>query len=189
MHSLEGQLLVAPRPLGRQEERTDSSFAHAVILVVRHNGQEASGVLVNRPVDERVFVFGGDQNKPLSIANGQLYIGGPMMGPLMAVHTDESLAEAELLPKLFFTASEHNVFALLQQSEHRYKIFAGHMSWRPEELERELEKTTWRTTPATPEYVFSPSEELWEDVSWHIQESMMQEMFHTRHVPKDPLIN
>ena len=111
------------------------------------------------------------------------------MGPLMAIHTNELLAEAELLPKLYFTAREHNVFALLQQSEHRYKIFAGHMAWRPDELERELEKTAWRTTAATPEYVFSPSEELWEDVSWHISESMMQEMFHTRHVPKDPLIN
>jgi putative transcriptional regulator len=183
MRSLEGQLLVAPR------NRTDPTFAHAVVLVVRHSGQEASGVIVNRPVDERVLVFGGEESKPLSIAHGQLFIGGPLMGPLMALHTDESLAEAEIRPKLFFTASEQKVFALLQQSEHRYKIFAGHVGWRPEELEQELEKTAWRTIPATAEYVFSPSEELWEDVSWHIQETTLQEMFHTRHVPKDPLIN
>jgi putative transcriptional regulator len=183
MRSLEGQLLVAPKNL------TDPTIAHAVVLVVRHNGQEASGVLMNRPVDEPVLVFGGEENKPLSIANGRLYIGGPLMGPLMALHTDQSLAEAEILPKLFFTASEQKVFALLQQSEHPYKIFAGHMGWGPEELERELDKTAWRTTPATADYVFSPSEELWEDVSWHIQESMMQVMFHTRHVPKDPHIN
>jgi putative transcriptional regulator len=183
MRSLEGQLLVAPRNL------TDPAVAHAVVLVVRHSGQEASGILMNRPVDERVLVFGGEENTSLSIAHGRLYIGGPLMGPLMALHTDQSLAEAEILPKLFFTASEHNVFALLHQSEHRYKIFAGHMGWGPDELERELEKTAWRTTPATQEYVFSRSEELWEDVSWHIQESTLQEMFHTRHVPKDPHIN
>ena len=141
MRSLEGQLLVAPKNL------TDPAIAHAVVLVVRHNGHEASGVLMNRPVDEPVLVFGGEENKPLSIANGRPYIGGPLMGPLMALHTDQSLAEAEILPKLFFTASEQKVFALLQQSEHPYKIFAGHMGWGPEELERELDKTAWRTTP------------------------------------------
>ena len=65
MRSLEGQLLVAPK------NRTDPNFAQAVILVVRHNGQEASGVIMNRPVDERVLVFGGEENKPLSIGHGQ----------------------------------------------------------------------------------------------------------------------
>ena len=59
----------------------------------------------------------------------------------------------------------------------------------PDELERELEKTVWRATPATEGYVFAPSEELWEEVSWHIQEETIQSMFHTRHVPKDPLVN
>jgi putative AlgH/UPF0301 family transcriptional regulator len=183
MRSLEGQLLVAPR------NRTDPQLAQAVILVVRHNGLEASGVIMNRPVDEQVLVFGGEEGEPLSIGQRQLYIGGPQMGPLMAVHTDASLAEAEILPKLFLTTREHNVFALLRQAEHRYKIFAGHMSWRPDELERELESTVWRTTPATPDYVFAPSDELWEEVSWHIQETTIQEIFHTRHVPRDPLVN
>ena len=183
MHTLEGQLLVAPR------NRADSSLAHTVVLVVQHNGQEASGVIMNRPVDERVLVFGTPQDGPLAIGQRQLYIGGPLMGPLMAVHTDAALAEVEIGPKLYFTARENNVFALLKQSEHPYKVFAGHMGWGPDELERELEKTVWRTTPATPEYVFSPSDELWDDVSWHIQEVLMQELFHTRHVPKDPLIN
>ena len=183
MRSLEGQLLVAPR------NRTDPNTVRAVVLVIRHDGLEASGVIMNRPVDERVVVFGGEETGPLCIGQRQLYIGGPLMGPLMAIHTDETLAEAEILPKLFFTARENNVFALLQQSEHRFKIFAGHMGWGPDELERELEKTAWRTTPATEEYVFSPGDELWEEVSWHIQETTIQEMFHTRHVPRDPLIN
>jgi len=183
MRSLEGQLLVAP------PDRTDPTLARAVVLVVRHTGYEAAGVIMNRPVDERVMVFGGHESKPLCISQRQLYIGGPLMGPLMAVHTNELLAEAEILPKLFFTAREHNVFALLQQSEHPYKIFAGHMGWGPDELEKEVEKIAWKTTPATPDYVFSPSDELWEEVSWHIRETVIQEMFHLRHVPKDPLIN
>ena len=183
MRSLEGQLLVAPR------KGTDPNLDHAVILVVRHNGLEASGVIMNRPVDEPVLVFGAQKEGPLCIGQRQLYIGGPLMGPLMALHTDESRAEAEILPKLFFTAREDNVFALLQQSEHRFKIFAGHMGWAPDELERQLEKTVWKTTPATENYVFAPSDELWEEVSWHIQEETIQTMFHTRHVPKDPLVN
>jgi putative AlgH/UPF0301 family transcriptional regulator len=63
------------------------------------------------------------------------------------------------------------------------------MGWGPDELEREVEKTAWQTTPATEEYVFAPSEELWDEVSWHIRETVMQAMFHTRHVPKDPAVN
>jgi putative transcriptional regulator len=125
----------------------------------------------------------------MSIGQRQVYIGGPLMGPLMAVHTNELMAEAEILPKLYFTSREDNVFALLQQTEHRFKIFAGHMGWGPDELEKELEKTVWKTTPATEGYVFAPSEELWEEVSWHIQEEILQSMFHTRHVPKNPLVN
>ncbi len=183
MHTLEGQLLVAPKT------RTDPNLAHAVVLVVRHTGHETFGLLMNHPVDQRVLVIGGEHDKPLCIGERQLYIGGPLMGPLMAIHTNESLADAEILPRLFVTTREVNVFALLKQSEHRYKVFAGHMAWGPDELDKELEKTTWRTTPATPDYVFSPGDELWEDVSWHIQETTIQELFHTRHVPRDPLIN
>jgi putative AlgH/UPF0301 family transcriptional regulator len=63
------------------------------------------------------------------------------------------------------------------------------MGWGPDELERELENIVWRATPATPDYVFPPADELWEEVSWHIQETTLQDLFQTRHVPKDPLIN
>ena len=186
MRSLEGQLLVA------LESAPDPNCPHRDLCCAQvGDGLEASGVIMNRPVDEPVLVFGAQKEGPLCIGQRQLYIGGPLMGPLMAVHTNELLAEAEILPKLYFTAREHNVFALLQQAEHPYKIFAGHMGWGPDELERQLEKTVWRTTPADRRLrLCDRAKQLWEDVSWHIQEETMQTMFHTRtRCPKNPLVN
>src|SRR5271163_3867789 len=47
--SLQGQLLIAAPTIG------DPRFAHSVILMVRHDGSGALGVIINRPFEQRTI--------------------------------------------------------------------------------------------------------------------------------------
>jgi putative transcriptional regulator len=183
MSSLAGQLLAASQSLA------DPNFARTVVLLVQHTEEGALGVVLNRPISKSVQdlwreVGGGP------CANTQpVYLGGPVPGPLMAVHQDESLSEIEIVPGLFFSASKQNLDALVTRSDGALKIFVGHSGWGPGQLEQEFEQGSWLTVPGTPEFVFFDSSEIWQTVTRLIGREMLQSMLHIKEMPDDPTVN
>lgn len=183
MASLAGHLLVASQNL------LDPNFAKSVVLLVQHTDEGALGLVVNRPISKSVQdlwreVGGGP------CANTQpVYLGGPVPGPLMAVHRQQSLAEVQIIPGLFFSASKQNLDTLVMRPDPALKIFIGHSGWGPGQLDQEMDQGAWLTTPSTPESVFFDSSELWATVSRLIGRSMMQSMLHIKNLPDDPTVN
>jgi putative transcriptional regulator len=184
MESLQGHFLVA------EPQQRDPNFVQTVVLVVQHTDQGAFGLIVNRPVSvSRGALW---RRVSMQYCNGGrqlLYFGGPVTGPVMAVHTDPSLAEIEVLPDVFFTGKDEHILALIEQTEHPYKVFLGYAGWGPQQLEYEVAQGAWRTVPANATYVFSTRRDLWHEVSKHILDAVLQSMFHIRHIPEDPLLN
>ena len=182
MKCVQGHFLVAA---GGQ---LDPNFAETVILVVDHNDRGALGVVINRPgnVASRVFAARAARRRP---AKPRLYRGGPVTGPLMAVHTDERLGELEILPGVFFSARERNVRSLVQQRERPYKVFVGYAGWSAGQLENELERGVWRIAAATPDQVFSESDDLWHRLSRQAFPLQLHELFNSYDLPTNPLFN
>ena len=60
-----------------------------------------------------------------------LYLGGPVTGPLMAVHCDPALGEIEILPGLFFSGGEENVHAIMRRKGQPCRVFTGYTGWGP----------------------------------------------------------
>ena len=180
MDSTKGKFLIASPKLA------DPNFSRTVVLMVQHDEKGALGVVVNRPLDvtvqqacEQVLGTGCE-------VNGVLHHGGPCEALLMVVHTDESNGETEIVPGLFFTTAKDSVEQLLENPMAEMKFFVGYSGWGPGQLEGEFETGSWTLTPATPERVFGPVENLWTRLT---TEANLSKWVDPRRIPEDPSVN
>jgi putative transcriptional regulator len=183
MDSLEGQLLIASPHLA------DPNFLHTVVLMIQHNDQGALGVVVNRPTSKTCKELWKDVGEAPCASRQPIFLGGPVAGPIMAVHTHEELAEMEVFDGVFFAAKKANLDRLVLLDREQYKVFVGHAGWGPGQLENELEQGAWFTLPATADFVFYDGGDLWAEVSKHVGQSLLQDVLHLKHIPPDPTVN
>ncbi|MEO9594701.1 YqgE/AlgH family protein [Rhodopirellula bahusiensis] len=114
-------------------------------------------------------VISGDQKDQLAqqliagkLANGSsLHFGGPLSGPIVAVHSSRELAEAESGEGIFVAAQRENLEALMKSDEHPYRLIVGHLGWTAEQLETEIEEGIWHRVPATSDILNADDATMW----------------------------
>jgi putative transcriptional regulator len=149
MRVLKGHFLVASPHLA------DPNFARTVVLLIHHSEEGAFGVVLNRPAENTIRDLWEKLGEGPCESTQHVHVGGPVSGPLLALHTDEALAEMEILPGLYFAAQrEHLEKLLLQHPGHDFRLFIGHAGWAGGQLENELQQGAWLTTPATVQLIF-----------------------------------
>jgi putative transcriptional regulator len=183
MASLTGHLLVASSHL------LDPNFAKSVVFLVQHTKEGALGLVINRPIDKTVQDLWREVGGGPCESKQPVFLGGPVPGPLMAVHGDAEAGELEVLPGLFFSASKQNLDVLVAQTKQPYKIFIGNSGWGAGQLENEIKEGAWLSLAATSEFLFHDSTDLWRLVSRHIGRSMLETMLNIKETPDDPRIN
>ncbi len=183
MKSLSGQLLVATPRL------PDGNFFRTVVLLIEHNTNGALGVVLNRLANRTVEDLWREVSDVECICRRPLNLGGPVSGPLMAVHTDSESAELEIMPGVFLAAQKVHLDHLVQQQKYQCRIFLGHSGWGGGQLEEEIRQGAWLITPATLDYIFRTEEDLWETVAKKIGDSVLFESIKIKHVPVDPSMN
>jgi putative transcriptional regulator len=155
MANLERQLLVASPSL------TDEWFAQTVVLLVAHNDNGAFGVVLNRPTYETVGQVWNQLGGSPCNSNQPANVGGPVDGPIMALHTEESFADIRVVPNVFLAVQRDNLDWVVHQTQAPFRLFLGTASWSPNQLEEELQQGAWLVTPATSELLFAPPDDLW----------------------------
>jgi len=183
MELLEGHLLVASPQL------LDPNFAKTLVLLVEHNEEGAFGVVVNRPVRKTLQELWREVGSAPCHSRLPVYLGGPVPGPLLSLHTKPALAETEPIPGVFFSARKQNLDQLVLDEEPIYKVFIGHAGWGAGQLENELYQGAWRTMPATAENLFSTADDLWETVFRQLGRSLLKSMLKVKNLPPDPTVN
>lgn len=183
MESLAGHLLVASPQL------TDPNFGRSLVLLIEHNREGALGVIVNRPMGKSIQELWREVGSAPCYSQQPVYLGGPVPGPLMSLHTKPHLAEAQPAPGVFFAAKKHNLDQLVLSEDPSYKIFLGHSGWGAGQLEGELHEGAWRTLPATPDYVFSTDETLWDIVFRQLGQTLLKSILNVKELPPDPMVN
>ena len=163
--SLAGQLLIAAPTIG------DPRFAHTVILMVRHDKEGALGIVINRPVGERSIAAlleatGHDDAGVAGIL--RVFAGGPVQPELgFVVHSAEyHLAETvDVDGRVALTASRQVLLDIGHNQGPEKSLFAlGYAGWGPGQLDEELARHNWFTTPEEPKLVFDDDrDKLWED--------------------------
>ena len=183
MDSLEGHFLFSSPHL------LDANFVRTVVLLIEHNEQGALGVVLNRPTSKTVKELWKEVGQSPCRNESPVYLGGPVAGPLMALHTAGSLAEIEVVPGVFFAAKKKNLDALVLEENEKVRVFVGHAGWGPGQLESELEAGAWLPMPASGEYVFYEGADLWDQGSKKLRRSSLVDVLKIKHVPEDPSLN
>jgi putative transcriptional regulator len=181
MDSLQGQLLVASPHLG------DSPFSRTVILLLYHSDDGAFGVVLNRPIDQTVKSLWSQVSDRPCECERHLNMGGPVSGPLMALHRERSLAELEVeVPGgVYVAATKEHLEQLVAEADQPCRIFIGHAGWTAGQLERELAAGVWMAAPATADHVFDEDDDLWKNVLAQIGRSILYSAVRPKHIPRD----
>jgi putative transcriptional regulator len=167
--SLAGELLIAAPTIG------DPRFAHTVILIIRHDKNGAFGVVINRPVGERsissLLEATGDRD-PDAMGSVQVFAGGPVQPELgFVVHSAEYHREEtiDVDSRVAMTASRQILRDIGRNQGPRKSLFAfGYAGWAPAQLEGEIARHDWFTTPEEPKLIFDDDRDnLWEDAMAH----------------------
>ncbi|MDZ7616255.1 MAG: YqgE/AlgH family protein [Patescibacteria group bacterium] len=182
MESLEGHLLIA------SPELLDPNFARSVVLMVQHNEQGALGLVLNRPTNKELRHLWADVSQEPCNGSGLVYLGGPVPGPIMAVHGEADLGELEVLDGVFFAARKDHLDSLVLRTDLPYKVFVGHSGWGPGQLEGELKLGGWLTAAATVKDVFHDGDDLWARLVKGVRHPL-PEMLNIKRVPPDPSLN
>ncbi len=156
MQFLNGQLLIAVPDL------IDPNFFRSAVLIFQHNEDGAAGLVLNRPLNMSISEVCPDWEHPAR--DTPVYWGGPVTGPLMALHGSLSLGEISVIPGVFLSLQKSNLDRLVEQSTHPYRLYVGYSGWGAEQLESEMNAGGWLTWPASSEYVFSEDEQLWKSL-------------------------
>jgi putative transcriptional regulator len=181
--SLAGHFLVASRHL------RDPNFARSVVLMIHHDHQGAVGVIVNRPSEKSIRevweMIGYDDCDRDDV----VFVGGPVPGPLVALHGHESFSEYEVLPGLHFSKHRDALDLMVRRTDQPLRLFSGHAGWGSGQLEGELEAGGWLFTRATLDDVFSSHEAIWKTVTQRIGLEIMAPNIDREHMPPDPSMN
>ena len=151
-----GQLLVAT------PEMRDPRFAEAVIYMVKHNGEGAMGLVINRPlakgpVKDLLQGFGIENQD----AKGEIIIhyGGPVSANTgFVLHSDDVMLDDSERVKdgIAMTADAKLIEAMARGKGPRESmVLFGYAGWAPGQLEGELEAGAWHVIPADKTLVFS----------------------------------
>ncbi|RUL89356.1 YqgE/AlgH family protein [Tautonia sociabilis] len=184
MKSLKGHFLVASRSL------SDPNFVRTVLLIIEHSEAGAAGVILNRPtgatiakISEEVFDEVEDWEKPI-------FLGGPVPGPLMALHSVAALGDQEVIEGLFTTVDPEKIRDLIRQRAEPSLFLANYAGWGAGQLEMELAQESWVFTPADITLVLEGGDaSMWEAIMRRVSASILANALGIEELPEDPTVN
>ncbi len=154
----EGCMLVAS-PTWRSE-----LYDHSVCLLVHHGKEGSVGVVLNRSFPDspdELWEHLAGENATAGLQR-RLHFGGPMSGPVIALHSQPELAEYTSVDGVYVAARLENLQRLVQsQNAHDVRIIVGQATWQAGELESELRDGKWLPMPVSPQLVFASDDEMW----------------------------
>lgn len=184
MNSLKGHLLIAAPSL------ITPFFTRTVILMLDHSEDGALGVVLNRTTDATVSDIAAQVLDEPFEWDAPIRLGGPVPGPLMAIHGVEDLADREVIPGVFSSVEVEKVQALIRRRPDPSLIVANYSGWGPGQLEGEFDVDSWVTLPATPELIFwDGPEDLWDVVVKAAHARTLADFLGLRDIPPDPSLN
>lgn len=102
-----------------------------------------------------------DSPGPGPVRPGTLHFGGPLSGPIVAIHTSSEYAEAETGRGIYVAAQKQHLEDLVRRHPVPYRLIVGHLGWTSDQLREEIANGFWHVLPATAETIFAGEGDLW----------------------------
>jgi putative transcriptional regulator len=175
--SLAGQLLLAHPAL------REGVFKRSVILMSAHDPAGSLGVIINRPLGQRL-----DQLSPDfalgPLASIPLYDGGPVETEKLILAAWRSRENGDF--ELQFGLDPERASALVAEPGLTIRAFLGYSGWEKGQLESEMERNTWFVAaPADYNLMAEEGSGLWR----MILGSLDPELKLLADEPEDPTVN
>lgn len=148
----------------------DPNFAQAVVLLFHHDENGATGLIVNRPTQQRLGELldnlGATPRDP-AFRRARIHSGGPVAEGIgwVVYEGDEGQEESfHVEGDLRVSGSRSVLDELLQRGEAgRFLFLLGYAGWAPGQLETELEMGAWVPLPVDRRLLFDvPVENRWQ---------------------------
>ncbi len=183
MSDYQSKLLIASPALA------DPNFRQSVVLVLRGNDEETFGIVLNRQSDKKISDLWESIFERPCDSKQLLYLGGPVFGPLIALHTTESFADAEVMPGLYFSTQKESIETLVETKRHPFRLFVGGAGWGKKQLHTEIEQGAWFVIPATIGDAFDDPTELWKKSLDRVGRGLLSSILHRNTLKDDPALN
>jgi putative transcriptional regulator len=177
-----GKLLIAEPSI-----LSDSSFNRSVVLLTEHNDNGSVGFIFNKPSSYTVNDLIPDIESSLKV-----YIGGPVAEDnLYFVHkVPELIPESiEIGNGIYWGGDFDTIQNLLKDdilSKHDIRFFLGYSGWSKQQLEEELQTTSWLIVENNFKNLFKiDSNNFWKDEL--IKFGGIYQLW--ANAPKDPSLN
>lgn len=95
---------------------------------------------------------------------GMIHFGGPLSGPVVAVHNSSEHAEAEAGKGVYVAAQRDLLETLVKQKPGQFRLIVGHLGWSLDQLRSERDAGFWHMIDATGDDVFTGDQDLWPSV-------------------------
>lgn len=188
----EGQLLVA------SPKMPDPNFRRICVVLIQDEDDGAMGVCLNRPTEQTVKdVWSGlpkDQRKDTECKSEEvLYAGGPVFGPLVALHTSQKWSEVSICPDVFLSAEQENLVEIVKTGE-SFRLFSGYAGWSPGQLDKEINAGGWFVLPCEKKYIFFAEQkrlyenDVWKE-AWQDYGQLLWKALGIKHIPRNSLTN
>lgn len=105
----------------------------------------------------------GEVYGPVAAQSGSaiVHFGGPLSGPVVAVHGTPAFAEAEAGQGVFMAAQREHLEQLMKHSGGDFRLIIGHSAWTTAQLSEEFSAGYWHILPATQETTLPVRVDLW----------------------------
>ena len=183
MESLQGRFLAASPHL------PDPNFYRSVVLMIQHDAEGALGVVLNRPSEHTVSEIWEMIGIEDVDCDRMVNVGGPVDGPIMAVHAHKELAESEVRPGIFVSTDRDLLAEIVSRPEGRFLVFTGYAGWGAGQLDEELRVGGWLTAEASEAEVFYEGKDLWKKVTSSIGMEILSSAVSHAPVGGDPSLN
>lgn len=184
MQSLQGQFLIASPHL------PDPNFLRTVVLMVQHDDEGALGLVLTRPTELTMSAMWKEVAEEEIDDESLVFLGGPVQGPLMAIHSHPPASEIEIVPGVYFASDREHIETLVRENIEPKRIFIGYSGWGQHQLEAEMDAGGWLLLPAEADQVFTTDvDRLWKDVTGKIGADIMRSTLHLKGMPTDPTMN
>jgi len=158
--SLAGYLMVASSGV------QDPIYARSVCIVVEHTRERSVGIMLNRRLAMKTDGLWNELLKGEGVSvnpASHINFGGPLDGPLLAIHNDEELAEGGNNQGVFLSAHTETLKKLALATPTQCRLFIGNIVWASTKLESEIVNGDWHVLPAIPELVFCNEQTMWQN--------------------------
>lgn len=150
-----GTLLIASPHL------QDQNFRMAVVLITHQTDRDVVGLILNQASSRTVGDFWKTVFNAPCHCDEPLYIGGPLVGPLMGLHEKADFGGIEPSKDVYLAVEKDRIGELAESGTSPCRVFLGFSGWSVEQLANEIQEGFWYLLPADEEDLFAEPSELW----------------------------